>query len=368
MPAAAANPAWERWQSIPGIFDIAGPRSDGSLVVAGSAMLYLVDPSGSVIAFARGSQGYADDAGTEAYLTMSAGHEVTGAGCSFAADDVFALRLHTPLGITRIDSQGKTIPFATVAGVDSLNGITFDNTGNFGYRLLATGATKGKTTIVAIDCNGTVQLITSTAPVLEGGLDVAPAGFGAFAGDLIAPDELSGKIYAIGPDGKVSLLAASGLPAGQDIGIESLAFVPPGLITRGGDAYYSDRATPNNPHPGTDSLLRLSATDLAAAGVHDGDLLGATEGGASMIAVSCQTKCQVSTVVGTPTTSHGEGHIAFSVTPIPRPAGSPAFSVSPARTPSKSQPALMLWPYLTLLGVALAIALLLVRRRLARRS
>lgn len=108
----------------------------------------------------------------------------------------------------------------TVTGVDSLNGIAFDTTGKFGFRLLASGPSAGKTAVVAIDCNGKVQFITRAAPVLEGGLAVAPRGFGSFGGDLIAPDELSGKIYAIAPDGTVSVVAMSRLPAGQDTGVE----------------------------------------------------------------------------------------------------------------------------------------------------
>jgi hypothetical protein len=312
-PAAAAGPTWEHWRSISGIFDIAGTRHDGSLVVAGSGLLYLVDPAGHVAPFARGPQGYADDAGAEAYLTLSSGHQESDAECSFKADDAFALRLHAPLGITRIDKQGRATPFATVTGVDSLNGIAFDTSGKFGFRLLATGPSTGKTAVVAIDCNGKVQVITRDAPTLEGGLAVAPRGFGSFGGDLIAPDEYSGKIYAIGPDGTVSVVAVPGLAVGPDTGVESVAFVPKGL-TRGGEVYYSDRATPNNPHPGSDSLLRLSASALAAAGVHDGDMLAATEGGATMVAVSCRPTCHVVTVVGTASTSHGEGHIAFTLT------------------------------------------------------
>lgn len=244
-------------------------------------------------------------------MTLSSGRQVTGADCAFARDDVFVLRLHTPLGITRIDHQGHATAFANVMGVDSLNGIAFDTTGKFGFRLLASGPSKGKTAIVAIDCKGKVDFITHSAPVLEGGLAVAPKSFGAFGGDLIAPDELSGKIYAIGPDGTVQFVALSGLPAGPDTGVESLGFVPRGF-TRNGEVYYSDRATPGNPHPGTDSLLRLSAFALFAAGVRDGDMLGATEGGATMIAVRCRATCHVVTVIGTPSTSHGEGHIAFT--------------------------------------------------------
>jgi len=310
-PVAAAGPTWQHWRTIPGIFDIAGPRDDGKLVVAGSGLLYLVDAAGNVSPFARGPHGYADDAGTEAYLTMSSGREVTSAGCEFARDDVFVLRLHAPLGITRIDEQGHATAFANVTGVDSLNGISFDTTGKFGFRLLVSGPRNGKTVIAAVDCKGKVDFITQSAPVLEGGLAVAPKGFGAFGGDLIAPDELSGKIYAIGPDGAVRVVALSGLPAGPDTGVESLGFVPRGF-TRHGEAYYSDRATPGNPHPGTDSLLRLSASALFAAGVRDGDLLAATEGGATMIAVRCRATCHVLTVVGTPSTSHGEGHIEFT--------------------------------------------------------
>ena len=316
VPAAATGPTWEHWRSIPGIFDVAGPRSDGALVVAGNGLLYLVDRAGVVSPFARGPQGYADDAGAEAYLAVSSGHEVRNAGCRFRTDDVFILRLHSPLGITRIDQQGHATLFATVTGVDSLNGLAFDTTGKFGFRLLASGPSKGKTAVVAIDCTGRATFITHDAPVLEGGLAVAPARFGSFGGDLIAPDELSGKIYAIGPDGAVSVVAASGLPAGPDTGVESVAFVPSGFI-RGGEVYYSDRGTPNNPHPGTDSLLRLSASELASAGVHEGDLLGATEGGATTVAVSCHESCHAVTVVGTTSTSHGEGHIAFRAIRIP---------------------------------------------------
>src|SRR4029077_11922249 len=90
-----------------------------------------------------------------------------------------------------------------------------------------------------------------------------------------------------------------------DIGVESVAFVPSGGYT----AYYADRGTPNNPHPGTDNLLRLSGTGLSAAGAAAGDLLAATEGGATVVDVRCTASC-VSTVVATgPATAHGESRL-----------------------------------------------------------
>ena len=307
-PEDASGPGWEHWQHIPGVFDVVGPRSDGQLIVAGSGQLFLVNAAGTVAPFARGPAGYADDAGTEAYLAVSPGLHVPSASCDFTRDDVFVLRLHQPYGVTRVKASGVTEPFATVPGVESLNGIAFDTTGRFGNRLLVTGPVHGRTSVVAIDCRGGMQVITDSAPVLEGGLAVAPAGFGPFAGALVAPDELSGRIYAITPDGAVRTVADSGLPTGGDIGVESLGFVPSGF-GRAGTVYYADRATPNNPHPGTDSLLRLDARAIDRLGIRDGDLLAATEGGATMIAVHCGASCGVTRIIDIPTSAHGEGHV-----------------------------------------------------------
>jgi hypothetical protein len=322
LPADADGPAWQQWQHVVGIFDVSGPRADGRLVLATPGRLALVDVHGAVTPFAAGPGGYADDAGTEAYLAVSPGLHNASAGCDFARDDVFVLRLHQPFGVTRVDGAGQARPFATVSGVESLNGIAFDTTGRFGSRLLVSAPVKGRTAIVAIDCQGRAQVITDAAPVLEGGLAVAPAGFGAFGGALIAPDELSGRIYAIAPDGGVQTVATSGLPVGGDIGVESVAFVPPGFA-HGGWAYYADRGTPGNPHPGTDSLLRLDAHDLIRLGVRDGDLLAATEGGAGVVAVRCAPTCQVMQVIGAPSVAHGEGHLVLLATPAAaRPARS----------------------------------------------
>ncbi len=179
-PSAAADPVWEQWQMVSGVFDLGGPRSDGSLVVAGSANLYLADPAGNVTPFARGAGGYHEDPGAEAYLAVAPGAPTSAVGCSFTRDEVFLLRLHAPLGIERVDAPGEnTGSFANITGVTSLNGIAFDTTGYFDHRLLASGVSGSHAVIAAIDCLGTVQVITSTAPTLEGGLAVAPDGFGS---------------------------------------------------------------------------------------------------------------------------------------------------------------------------------------------
>lgn len=357
---------WQRWTSIAGVFDVGGPRN-GFLVVAGSAALYLVHPEGEVAPFARGSGGYHDDPGAEAYLAVSPGGHVSASDCDFARDETFVLRLHAPLGVTRVDAAGVSSgSFANVTGVSSLNGIAFDTTGAFDHRLLVSGSAGGKIVIAAIDCKGAAQVITSSAPTLEGGLAVAPRGFGTFGGDLIAPDELSGHIYAIAPDGTVAIVAQPPLPAGGDIGVEGVGFVPPGFMSAtGGAVYFADRGTPGSPHPGNDSVLRLTASDLAAAGVQDGDMLAATEGGATMVAVRCAASCTVIPVVGAPTTAHGEGHIVFTfesavASPTPTPAPSPALTVrSSTRFPGTLVVAMVI-------AVALVVAIAVLVRRRAR--
>ena len=322
---------WQRWMSIPGVFDVGGPRN-GFLVVAGSAALYLVHPEGEVAPFARGSGGYHDDPGAEAYLAVSPGGHVAASNCDFGRDETFILRLHAPLGVTRVDAAGvSSSSFANITGVSSLNGIAFDTTGAFDHRLLVSGSAAGKIVIAAIDCKGAVQVITSSAPTLEGGLAVAPRGFGAFGGDLIAPDELSGHIYAIAPDGTVTIVAQPPLPAGGDIGVEGVGFVPPGFTSDLGAAvYFADRNTPGGAHPGSDSVLRMSSANLSAAGGQDGDMLVATEGGATMVAVRCAASCIVIPVVTTPTSAHGEGHLVFTMTPTlsPSPIRHPRTPVS----------------------------------------
>ena len=320
----AAGAAWEQGQGVKGIFDIDGPRTDGSYVVAGAGALYLLDTEGNLTPFSRGPGGYHEDAGREAYIAVSHGGHVDSAGCDFTPDETFILRLHTPFGVNRVSADGEDSgSFTNLTGVASLGGIAFDTGGAFDHRLLVTGTNKGKTSVFSIDCNGAVKVLTRTAPLVEGGLAVAPSGFGSFGGQLIAPDELSGRIYAIDANGKAMLIAKPKLATGGDIGVESVGFVPDGFTNRGGAVYYADRFTKGNKHPGSDKLLRLSSQALADNLVQDGDLLVATEGGAQVVAIRCTANCVILPVVPVATKAHGEGHIAFQLNPAREPSPTP---------------------------------------------
>lgn len=304
--SAARAPHLARWSALEGAqtpIDVAVGRSDGEPVIAANGRLFLLRLSGRLVPFAPA---YQVPAGGEAYIALPA---PTHRGCSFGTDNVYALRLQGGTGITRITARGRVTRFASIPTTGLLNGIAFDEVGRFHYRLLVTIGNGSTTTVDAVDCHGSVKTLTSTAHRVEGGIAVAPASFGRFAGQLIAPDELGGGIYAVSPHGNSALVAASGLPSGGDIGVESAGFVPANSRVQ---ALVSDRLTPGNPHPGDNLLLRIPDFRLAAAGVRPGDLLVATEGAALTDAVRCgRAGCSVRYVANGPPKAHIEGHIGF---------------------------------------------------------
>lgn len=300
---------WARSRHVPGIVDLAGPRADGSFVVAAAGRLLLLSRDGSLSPFARGPRGYATSPGTEPYIALTGDAPVPGAGCAFARDTLFALAPGaTGPGLIRVDPRGRAQRYISLPRGVSPNGIAYDATGRFGHRILVTAGLHGGTSLFAVDCRGRLARLVAHGPPVEGGLAVAPAGFGRFGGDLIAPNETTGAVFAFEPGGRVLTLARSGLPSGGDIGVESAGFVPRGF-GRGGAAYVADRSTPGNRHPGTDSLLTLTGAGLARAGVRPGDLLVAAEGGAGTIAVRCAASCTVRHIAGGPPPAHVEGHL-----------------------------------------------------------
>jgi hypothetical protein len=338
LPAGIARPAaklgvpWEQWQHVSRAFDLDGPRTDRQLVAASRDQLALMGADG---VFARlGDFSLGSDA--EAYIAASAGVHPAGTACTFAANETYMLALDKPLGVTRFDAAGHPSRLASVNGVEGLVGIALDRTGSFGNRLLVIGGSKGKTVVTAIDCAGVARVVTDQAPLEEGGIEVAPASFGRFGGQLIGADENSDSIIAIATDGSASVVDHPGLAKGGDIGVESVGFVPPGFTAQGGFAYVADRGTPGNPHPGTDSILRLSSTQLANSGVADGDLLVATEGGGVTVRVRCRATCTSDIVAEGPAPAHIEGHIAFLLDPAGRTARAPAQTRQTPALPGES--------------------------------
>jgi hypothetical protein len=311
VTAVAAPPEahWRPVLSVPAIVDVAGPRTDGQLVLSTRSGLFLYQPGAPAAQFARGPAGYVA-AGSEPYIALAPGRRLPGARCSFKRDDVFALDADSTPGVARIRRTGQAVRLVDLPADAFPSGIGFDLVGRFGYRLLVTTVVAGKTTLYAIDCLGRPTVIARDAPAVEGGIAVAPSSFGRFGGDLIAADEKTGRIFAFSPSGTVKVVADSGLPAGSDIGVEALGFVP-GPFDRTGSAYLSDLGAPGSPTAGTDSLLVLPGAGLVRAGLEVGDLVAATEAGAITISIHCARSCAVRRIGEGPAATHGEGHIAF---------------------------------------------------------
>jgi hypothetical protein len=310
--AASGAPGPGKWRAaakVPGIVDVVGPRADGRLVLSTHSGLFLMRPTGSPVPYARGPQGYAGSPG-EPYLALGGGHRVPSAGGAFRRDVVFALDPDATAGVVRVDRSGRSSRFADLPAGAFPTGITIDTVGSFGYRLLVTSFAAGTTTLSAFDCRGRARVVATGAPHVEGGIAVAPRTFGRFGGKLIAVDEVAGRIYAFGPGGRVRLVAESGLPAGGDIGIEAVGFVPPKL-GRHGAAFLADLGAPGSPTSGSDSLLILTGTSLSRANLHPGELIVATEAGAKTLAVRCARLCKVRRVADGPAVAHAEGHITF---------------------------------------------------------
>jgi hypothetical protein len=373
-PSPTASPGlltWETWQHLPGVFDL-GLEAGGSGLIAQAGAFFKVSRGGASSPITGGGA-YSSSGGTEAYFAVSRG-EPQGGACRFPNGAIYGIDPRNTKQVLEVDTKnGRPRGFATLDGVDSLNGIAFDDTGSFGdHRLLVTGPKSGgggKIEVAAVDCHGGVRVITTAAPRMEGGIAVAPRGFGSHGGELVVPDEISGDIIGVKVDDTSSVLAGFKAHTGQDVGVESAGFVPSGFLRNGGTAYLSDRGTANNPHGGTDSILRLRSGDLAAAGVKEGDLLVASEGAGTTVVVACSRDCTVRPLANGPPSGHIEGHLVFlNDQPAAGVATTPAPELShPGAIPTGGATNAYLAPALTGAGlVVLAVAVILVVRR--RRS
>lgn len=298
---------WRPHIRLHGAFDVVGPRADGRLVVSTSRGLFLYRRGGKPTPFARKPGGYVPVIG-ETYAALARDRRLPAAGCRFRRDDLYVLDPAANPGVIKVDSRGRATRLVSFPGT-FLAGITFDQVGRFGSRLLVTARVAGQLTLYAIDCRGRAEILLEHGPQVEGGIAIAPRGFGAFGGRLVAADEFSGNVYAFDEHGGHTILASSGLPFGSDIGVESVGFVPKGFGRRG-RAFMADPRAVGSPTEGTNSVLSVSGAALVRAGVRAGDLLVATEAGARTIRIRCRAaECTVTQIGQGPAETHGEGHL-----------------------------------------------------------
>jgi hypothetical protein len=301
---------WTGLRHVNKVVDLTEPNSKGAILVSAGGRLDVLTRAGAIQPFAPN---YSAPSGLENYMALSSGLRVGASDCRWPAGNLYTLRLSHDRGITVVTPQGRVSKFVSLHPNGLENGIAFDRTGRFGHRLLvtATSTTKratGVTTLYAISCNGQVQMLTRTGPRVEGGMVVAPSTFGRFAGDLLAPDEYTSKVYAFMPNGQVRLVVRTGGASGGDIGTESLGIVP----AQFGQALVSDRGyPPDKDNPGDNEILKVSQGALTAAGVKPGELLVVSEGGADTVVVSCRSTCRARDIGHGPHRAHIEGHVVF---------------------------------------------------------
>lgn len=294
-------PNWERWVSLPGVVDVVGPRPDGRLVAAAAGRLHLVDPAaGTTTPFGS----YATD--PRGHIAMAPGRDVAGSGCRFEAGDIYALETGPPQAVTRVAIDGTASRFVETPPVDRLTGIAFDIEGRFGNQLLVAGRKAGRTVLFSIDCRGRLRTLTETAPLMEGGMEVAPQLFGGHGGDLIGADETTGDVIFIRFDGTSGVLIRPDLPAGPDIGIASVGFTAPGFIGRGGTAYVA----------GTDALWRVTPEEFSQVRIDENDLIVTTQAGGKTAVVRCRATCRTFPF-GDAAGAKVQGHVTVVLGPAP---------------------------------------------------
>jgi DNA-binding beta-propeller fold protein YncE len=294
--AGVAAPAhWTHVATAPGIVDVVKLYGSGQLVVSTRDGLFEVHGA-QLRAFAT----YKPNEGGEQYAAVVPA--LRSGGCTWQRNDIFVIDASATPGVVRVPHGGTASRFAELPKGEFPSGITWDSEGAFGHRLLVTTVLKENTNVYAIDCSGRTTVIRLAGPRVEGGIVVAPRGFGRFGRRLLAANELNGTIYAFDAKGRNTVVATPPVRVGGDLGIESLGFSPgPSAI-----AYLADLGAPNSPTKGTDSLLKL-ATKLPR-----GTLVAVAEGGATTVSITCKKACTARQIADGPARTHSEGHVTYA--------------------------------------------------------
>ena len=114
-PGRAGPPsvAWALFRHLPGVVDLAGPRVDGSFLVAAAGRLFVLGRDGTLSPFARGAGGYQTATGTEPYLVLTSS-DGPGNLCPFGNGTAFAIEPGPRPGVIMISPQGRARRFASL--------------------------------------------------------------------------------------------------------------------------------------------------------------------------------------------------------------------------------------------------------------
>lgn len=211
-------------------FAYAGNKFVGSVQRDGTNVLYSTDLTGGNIQAFAPTVSLSGNPGSEHFVSSSLGLG------GFPSRDIYVASANS---IVHIANDGSSSNVFASGLVGSVRGITFDGAGTFGNDMLVT-TNAGK--VYRINSAGATTLLASTGEDTEG-LDIAPAGFGSFGGQLVVASEGSGLLRAIDSAGVITVVN----PGNPIPGAEELGFVPLNLGASGNslEGFYGANYTPN---------------------------------------------------------------------------------------------------------------------------
>lgn len=210
-------------------FAYAGNKFVGSVQQDGTGALYSTDLNGGNVQVFAPTVSLATNAASEHYVASSLGLG------GFASRDIYVANGNGVMHITNDGSSSNSF----VSGLSGdVRGILFDPVGSFSHDMLIT---TNSGNVYRVNSSGSASLLASIGADTEG-LDIAPAGFGNVAGQLVVASEGTGQINAIDTAGNITNLGVtiSGGP-------EELTFVPLNLGSSGNpvEGFYGSNYTQN---------------------------------------------------------------------------------------------------------------------------
>ncbi len=171
-----------------------------------------------------------------------------------------------------VNASGTVVPLTlsndTLAATVAPTGF-----GSYGGKiLLGNVESNGVSDILVLNPNGTTSVLASLGTQNSSGspstfsMGFAPSTFGQYAGDLIVTDSSSGKIYVITASGQVVVLATLPTPTvtSQTTGLREFAFAPAGYGAYGGDLFVSVSGSQNGGGSvGSLDVVNSSGTEVA---------------------------------------------------------------------------------------------------------
>lgn len=289
MSAAPVRPTPDlaRIDSLPGVTELVGVRTDGLLIVAADGAFRLVDREGGTYPFADAAVAHLSTNGGKAALVALTPLVEGDPLCPFRPDDLVAFSPGANVGaLPLLDAQGIEREWTGIADGLAMAG-TFDGTGRFGQSLLVEVARDDGVAVEEFDCRGERTTVATNIGAISPGIAVRGAGS---QGGIDGAAVVLGRdgLLAVQPHGGVDQLPIEGWSDMAPGGGAGIAVVPDGFARGGGRVYLADTA----------GLLRVDAVSLTGTGVADGDLLVSAGAPARLIAVRCSARACRSWVAG----------------------------------------------------------------------